>query len=135
MHMNNLNSILLEGNLTRDPELKHSSSGVSYCQFAIATNRYFKQQDEYQQEVSYFEVMTFSRLAETCAEYLRKGRGVRIVGRLKQSRWQSREGKNRSRVEIVAEHVEFKPKAKQQDRPELPGQRTDAQAAELQVPF
>ncbi len=110
--MNNLNSILLEGNLVRDPELNFTAKGTQVCTFSVASNRYFKQDDEMQQEVSYFDVTTWSRLAEVCKEYLTKGRGVRVVGRLKQDRWTNEEGKTRSKVHIIAEHVEFKPKFK-----------------------
>ena len=110
--MNNLNSILLEGNLVRDPELSYTTKGTTVCKFSIAANRYFKQDDELQQEVSYFDITTWSRLAEVCNEYLSKGRGVRVVGRLKQDRWEDAEGKTRSKVHIIAEHVEFKPKFK-----------------------
>ena len=113
--MNNLNSVLLEGNLTRDPELRYTPKGTAVCSFAIATNRYYKQEDELQQEVSYFEITTWMRLAEVCGEYLRKGRGVRVVGRLKQDRWSDPEGQNRSKVYVVAEHVEFRPERKSTD--------------------
>jgi len=115
--MNNLNSVLLEGNLVRDPELNYSSKGTPVCSFSVACNRYFKQDDEVQQEVSYIDITTWSRLAEVCNEYLTKGRGVRVVGRLKQDRWTNNEGKNRSKIHIIAEHVEFKPnfKAKQEE--------------------
>ena len=65
--------------------------------------------------VSYFDVTTWARLAEVCGEYLKKGRGVRVVGRLKQDRWTSPEGQGRSKVSIVAEHVEFKPQLKGKD--------------------
>ena len=78
----------------------------------LASNRYFKQDEETQKEVSFFEVTTWSRLAEVCGEYLKKGRGVRVVGRLKQDRWTSPEGQGRSKISIVAEHVEFKPQLK-----------------------
>ncbi|MBW8003189.1 MAG: single-stranded DNA-binding protein [Planctomycetes bacterium] len=108
--MNNLNSILLEGNLTKDPELLYTSKGTPVCTFPIACNRYFKNDGENVQEVSYFEVTAWSRLAEVCNEYLKKGRGVRIVGRLKQDRWEA-DGATRSKVYIVAEHVEFKPES------------------------
>jgi single-strand DNA-binding protein len=107
--MNSLNSILIEGNLTRDPELRVTPKGTSVCGFSVASNRFYKQDEEYQKEVSFFDVETWARLAETCAEYLEKGRGVRVVGRLKQDRWQDQEGNPRSKVKIVAEHVEFKP--------------------------
>ena len=85
------------------------------CTFALASNRFFKQDDETQKEVSYFDVTTWSRLAEVCGEYLKKGRGVRVVGRLKQDRWTGPEGQARSKVMIVAEHVEFKPNLKGKD--------------------
>lgn len=110
--MNNLNSILIEGNLTRDPELSYTPKGTAVCKFAVACNRQWKQDDEVQKEVSFFDVSAWTRLAEVCGEYLKKGRGVRVVGRLKQDRWTDPDGKPHSRVEIVAEHVEFKPQKK-----------------------
>lgn len=110
--MNNLNSVLVEGNLVRDPELSYTNRGTPVCKFSVACNRYYKQDDELQQEVSFFDITVWSRQAEVCGEYLHKGRGVRIVGRLKQDRWQDASGNNRSRVLIIAEHVEFKPEGK-----------------------
>lgn len=107
--MNNLNSVLLEGNLTRDPELRYTAKGTAVCRFSIACNRSYKQDDQRQEEVSYFDVTTWSRLAEICAEYLVKGRGVRVVGRLKQDRWEDDSGNRRYRIDVIAEHVEFKP--------------------------
>ena len=107
--MNNLNSILIEGNFVRDPEYRATAKGTAICTFTIATNRYFRQGDELQKEVSFFDVETWSRLAESCNTLGRKGRGIRVVGRLKQDRWQDAEGKARSRISIVAEHVEFRP--------------------------
>ena len=113
--MNNLNSILIEGNLVRDPELSYTPKGTAVCKFSVACNRSWKQDDEFQKEVSFFDVSTWTRLAEVCGEYLKKGRGVRVVGRLKQDRWTDPDGKPHSRVQIVAEHVEFKPQLKKQD--------------------
>jgi len=107
--MNNLNSILIEGNLVKDPELSYTPKGTAVCKFAVACNRAYKQDDQLQKEVSYFDVTTWTRLAEVCGEYLKKGRGVRVVGRLKQDRWTDTDGKAHSRVLIMAEHVEFKP--------------------------
>jgi single-strand DNA-binding protein len=112
--MNNLNSVLLEGNLTRDPELRYTAKGTAVCRFAIACNRSYKQEEQRQEEVSYFDVTTWSRLAEICAEYLVKGRGVRVVGRLKQDRWEDDSGNRRSRIEVIAEHVEFKPQRREE---------------------
>ena len=138
--MNNLNSILLEGNLVRDPELNYTTKGTPVCTFSVASNRYFKQDDEMQQEVSYFDITTWSKLAEVCKEYLTKGRGVRVVGRLKQDRWPNEEGKTRSKVHIIAEHVEFKPKFKNnqepgEDQDQEPGQEQDEQGLEEAASF
>ncbi len=107
--MNNLNSILIEGNLVKDPLFKTTPKGTPVCTFALASNRYYKQDNEYAQETSFFDVETWNRLAENCENLGRKGRGVRVVGRLKQDRWNDPEGKMQSRVKIVAEHVEFRP--------------------------
>ncbi len=128
--MNNLNSILLEGNLVKDPELSYSSKGTPVCNFSVASNRYYKQGDETHEEVSYFDITTWSKLAEVCNEYLTKGRGVRIVGRLKQDRWNDQEGKTRSKVHIVAEHVEFKPKFKSKEDPDQEGDPESNQDSE-----
>ena len=106
--MNDLNSVLLEGNLTRDPESTVTKGWTTLCTFSIGVNRQYKIDDEKKEEVSFFEIETWGRLAENCFEYLSKGRGVRVVGRLKQSRWES-DDKSYSKVVIVAEHVEFKP--------------------------
>jgi len=116
--MNNLNSILIEGNLTRDPILSETPKGTSVCNFSLASNRFFKQEEELQKEVSFFDVESWARLAENCGEHLLKGRGVRVVGRLKQDRWQDKEGNPRSKIKIVAEHVEFKPQFKKPDESE-----------------
>ena len=117
--MNSLNSILVEGNLTRDPVFTQTPKGTPVCNFSVASNRYFRagQEEELQKEVSFFDVEVWARVAENCAEYLKKGRGVRIVGRLRQDRWTDGEGKNHSRVKIVGEHVEFRPQPRKQ--PEL----------------
>lgn len=107
--MNSLNSILIEGNLVRDPESKTLPSGNQVCSFAVASDRFYKQNDALEKEVSYFDVEAWSRLGQSCVDNLKKGRGVRVVGRLKQDRWVDGDGKTKSKVKIVAEHVEFKP--------------------------
>ncbi len=113
--MNNLNSIIVEGNLVRDPLLKTIPNGHQVCSFAVASNRFYKQNEQTEKEVSFFEVETWSKLAQTCGEILKKGRGVRVVGRLKQDRWEDAAGKTQTRIKIVAEHVEFKPVFKQDE--------------------
>jgi single-strand DNA-binding protein len=110
--MNNLNSIIIEGNMVRDPLLRSTAKGTSLCTFSIASNRFYKQDSGLENEVSFFDVETWSQLAESCYDLGHKGRGVKVVGRLKQARWNGPDGKPRSRVAIVAEHVEFRPEFK-----------------------
>lgn len=135
--MNSLNSILIEGNLTKDPVVSETPRGTNVCNFRVATNRFYKRDEEMQKEVSYFDVEAWSRLAERCGEYLEKGRGVRVVGRLREDRWTTSDGQPRSRVKIVAEHVEFKPRFKKSeeqgelgDGEQLEDTATEAGAAE-----
>jgi single-strand DNA-binding protein len=109
--MNSLNSIILEGNVIRPPQIQETSKGTPICKLRIAVSRWYKSLNgEVQNEISYFDVDTWGALAKTCSETCENGRGVRVVGRLKQERWQDEStGKNRSRETIVAEHIEFKP--------------------------
>jgi single-strand DNA-binding protein len=110
--MNNLNSILIEGTLTKDPMTRQTTKGTTICNFSLASNRFYKQDTGLEKEVSFFDVETWAKLAESCGNKGKKGRGVRVVGRLKQDRWVGTDGKNHSRIVIVAEHVEFRPEFK-----------------------
>ena len=101
--------MIVEGNLTKDAEFDSTQKGTGFCTFSVATNRYFKSGEEIMHEVSYFDVEAWGKLADTCRGLLTKGSGVRVVGRLKQDRWNSEDGKAKSRVKIVAEHIEAKP--------------------------
>lgn len=108
--MNNLNSILLEGNLVRDPELRYTPKGTPTCTLVVSSVRTYKLEGKRHEEVSFIEAVTAGKLATVCAEHLTKGRGVRVVGRIKQERWEDSEGNARAKVVIVAEHVEFQPR-------------------------
>ena len=112
--MNNLNSILIEGNMVREPLFRTTPKGTPVCTFSLASNRFFRQDTGLEKEVSFFDVETWAKLAETCNNLGKKGRGVRVVGRLKQDRWTGNDGKPRSRISIVAEHVEFRPEARKE---------------------
>jgi single-strand DNA-binding protein len=107
--MHNLNSLIIEGNLVRDPLLRSTPKGTPLCTFTLASNRFRKQESGYDEEVSFFDVESWSKLAQQCYDQGCKGRGVRVVGRLKQDRWTGPDGQSRSRITIVAEHVEFRP--------------------------
>ena len=100
--MNNLNSILIEGNLVKDPVLRSTPNGTPVCLFSVATNRFFKQNDELQKEVSYFDIESWAATAQTCGSTLTKGRGVRVVGRLKQDRWNDENGAPKVEFEVNA---------------------------------
>jgi len=110
--MNNLNSILIEGNIVKEPLYRTTPKGTPVCTFSLASNRFFKQDSGLEKEVSFFDVETWAKLADTCNNLGKKGRGVRVVGRLKQDRWTGNDGKQKSRISIVAEHVEFRPEVK-----------------------
>jgi len=107
--LNNLNSIIIEGDLIADPILEKKDAGSPKCTFTVASNRYFKGNDQIEKEVSYFLVVAHSKLGQICWETAKKGRRLRIIGRLKQYRWTDDEGKDQSQIKVVAEHVEFKP--------------------------
>jgi single-strand DNA-binding protein len=127
--VNSLNSVLIEGNLTRDPVLRETPKGTAVCDFAVASNRFYRMDDELQKEVSFFDVESWAKVAQRCGNELEKGRGVRVIGRLKQNRWVNDDGQSRSRVIIVAEHVEFKPQFAGKD--EKKEEEADAGQTEL----
>ncbi len=113
--MNPINSIIIEGNLTRDPEYSQTPKGTPVCTLSLASNRSYRLQDEQKREVYFFSVEVWANLADVCNQYLAKGRGIRVIGRLKQDRWQGTDGGNREKVKIVAEHVEFMPRPKKKE--------------------
>ena len=106
--MNNLNSVLIEGNLVKDVQTRSTTKGTNVCTFPIATNRYYRQETGMEKEVSFFNVEAWGKLAESAERQGNKGRGIRVVGRLKQDRWTGTDGKPQSKIVIVAEHIEFR---------------------------
>lgn len=110
--MKNLNSIILEGNCVREPNVSITAKGTAICNFSIASHRTYKIGETFEQEVSFFDIEAWGKLAERVSQQCKKGRGVRVVGRLKQNRWEDTDGKKNSKIRIVAEHVEFKPEPK-----------------------
>lgn len=109
--MNQLNSLIIEGNVARQAELLEPTAGFKVCKFPVAVDRWYKNRNgEGVTEVSFFDVETYGKMAEICEKQSLKGRGIRVVGRLKQDRWKDAEGKYQSKIFVVAEHVEFKPK-------------------------
>ncbi|MDP3889159.1 MAG: single-stranded DNA-binding protein [bacterium] len=103
------NRIILIGNLTRDPEYKQLTSGQAVCRLGLATNRQFKnrQTGNLIQEVCYIDIDVWGAQAESCHQYLQKGRGVLIEGRLKFDTWEDANGQTRSKHSVVADRVVF----------------------------
>ncbi len=108
--MTSFNKVILLGNLTRDPEVRYTPNGIAVASFAIAVNRKYKQGDETKEEVSYIDIVVFGKQAESCGQYISKGDSVLIDGRLQQRRWETEDGQKRSKVEVVAQSVNFMPK-------------------------
>ncbi|MCF0236953.1 MAG: single-stranded DNA-binding protein [Sphaerochaetaceae bacterium] len=107
--MNNLNNVILEGKLTRDPDLIQLTANNVGCRLSIANNRYFlNKSSEWKQETSFFIVNVYGKVADSCLKFLKKGRGIRVVGRLKQERWKDN-GIPKDNISVIAEHIEFQP--------------------------
>ncbi len=100
-----LNKALLIGRLTRDPVIRYLPSGTPVAEFALVWNRRFKSGEEWKEESHFFDIKAFGALAENLATRLSKGYMVVVEGRLSQERWTGQDGKNYSKVRIVADSV------------------------------
>jgi len=111
--MNDINQILLEGRLVRDPNAKRLESGAVVCTFSVASNSYYYDKANAQrvEKTLFMLIETWGNVAESCIKYLTKGSGVRVAGSLKQSRWDGEHGVKMKRTVILADHVEFAPRA------------------------
>lgn len=107
--MASYNRVVLIGNLTRDPEYKQLTSGQAVCRLGLAVNRQFKnrQTGNLVQEVCYIDVDVWGAQAESCRQYLQKGRAVLVEGRLKLDSWEDANGQSRNKHSIVADRVVF----------------------------
>jgi single-strand DNA-binding protein len=105
--MTDVNQIVVIGNLTRDMELAFMQNGTAVGRVSIAVNRSWKKGTEYVDEVSYFDVSIFGKMAEGLRQYLLKGKKISVVGYLKQERWKDINGNARSKVSIIAENIQL----------------------------
>ncbi|GKS65042.1 single-stranded DNA-binding protein [Nitrospira sp.] len=108
--MAGFNKVILMGNLTRNPELRYTPNGTPVASFGLAVSRRFKQGEDLKEEVCFVDIVVFGRQAEHCGQYLSKGNGAIIEGRLQQRRWETEDGQKRSKHEVVAQTVTFMPK-------------------------
>jgi single-strand DNA-binding protein len=106
--MANLNTVILAGRLTRDPEVRHLAGDKTVGSFGLAINRRFKGADgALKEEVTFVDIEVWGRQAEIAEQYLRKGSGVFVDGRLKLDAWEDKDGKKHQRLKVVAESVQF----------------------------
>jgi single-strand DNA-binding protein len=103
--------VILIGRLTKDPELRYTPKGTPVSSFSLAVNYRYKQADEMKDETTFIDIVVFGKVAEFCGQYLNKGTAVIVDGRLQQRRWES-EGQQRSKIEVVAQSVNFLPGSK-----------------------
>lgn len=116
------NKIILIGNLTRDPEIRYTPSGVPVATVPIAVNSRYRQGEELKEETLFIDAIVFGKQAETCTQYLNKGRMVLVEGRLRERRWEY-EGQKKHRFEVIANNIKFFPKkepAQVEELTELP---------------
>ena len=107
-----LNKAIVIGNLTRDPEIKSLPSGIQVCSFSLATNRVWKDKNGAKQEsADYHNIVVFGRQAETAGQFLRKGASALVEGRMQTRSWDAADGTKKYRTEIVADRVQFGPRA------------------------
>ena len=112
--MPNLNKVMLIGNLTRDPELRYTPKGTAVADIALAINRVWNNdQGQKQEETTFVDITLWGRQAELAQQYLSKGRGVYIEGRLQMDTWDDKEtGKKRSKLKVIGENLQFMPDGK-----------------------
>ncbi len=102
-----INNVLLIGRLTKDPEIRYTKSGLAVCPFSIAVNGKAKRDESSDNEVSFFDIVSFGPTAENCHKYLQKGRQVAVGGYLRQNRWEDQNGQKRYKIEIIADKIQF----------------------------
>ena len=132
----NINRVVLTGNLTRDPELRSTPEGLSICKLGIAVNTRRKNgaTGTWEEKPNYFRVTVFGRQAESCSQFLRKGRPVAIDGRLEWSTWES-EGQKRESIDIIADTVQFLGGRDEVGNGNGNGYSSSVRAAESDVPI
>ena len=113
-----MNKLTIIGNLTRDPELRTTSAGVSVCSFTVAVNRRNRNQNG-QAEADFFRVSAWRERGETCAKYLTKGKKVCVIGPVSVKTYQANDGTTKASLEVTADDVEFLSARDQENAPEV----------------
>lgn len=113
-----INNVFVIGHLTKDSEVKYTTSGTAKMDLSIAVNRSVKENGEWTQRASYFDIEYWGKRAESINQYLHKGKQIGVAGYLDQKRWTTPEGQNRSKIVIVAMDIELLGGDKQEGHPQ-----------------
>ncbi len=105
--MGEYNKVILLGNLTRDPDLRYTPNGLPVCEFPLAVHHRYRLHEELKEEVCFIDIVASGKVAERSKSFLQKGAQVLVDGRLSQKRWETAEGKPRSKYEVIATTVQF----------------------------
>lgn len=111
----NTNIVVIEGRLTRDPSYNKTANGKSICKFSLANNRYYYSENELKNEVSFFDFVSFGRLADRAAVNLHKGRHILINGEIRQDTYITKTGEKKQKIYIVALDVKYLDKKNMQE--------------------
>lgn len=134
--MSDLNHVTLIGRLTRDAETKYTGGGMAIASMSIAVNRRVKKGDQWTEEASFFDVALFGKTAEALNKYLTKGKQIAVEGELKQDRWTTADGQNRSKVVINANSIQLLGVGDRQESQQAPAAYTaPAESFADDVPF
>ncbi|MBN3033151.1 MAG: single-stranded DNA-binding protein [Candidatus Saganbacteria bacterium] len=139
------NKAFLIGNLTRDPELRYTTSGIPVARFAIAVNRFRRKseaaagEETRQQDVDFINIVAWRRLAEICGEYLKKGRPVAVEGRLQIRSYTGKDGQKKTMAEVVADNMQMlggkRDESAESRKPIAESGTQEAETADDEIPF
>ena len=134
--MRSINKVIIIGNLTRDPEMRQTPNGQNVTTFGIATNReWMTRENERKSSAEFHECVAWAKLAEICANYLKKGHLVYVEGYLKTRSWDSPEGVKKFKTEIVVQDMIMLEKKKSEDETDyVPGGQDEAEGSQSQLP-
>lgn len=134
--MKSVNMVILMGNMTRDAELRYTPNGKAVASFGLAINRTYKDAaGERKEEVDFFDVVAWGKLAEIISQYGGKGQGVHVSGRLQNRNWEGQDGTKRNKTEIIATDISLvggRGGGSSTYRPDAPAEGTDKPAPEAE---
>ncbi len=132
--MKSVNMVILMGNMTRDAELRYTPNGKAVASFGLAINRTYKDAaGERKEEVDFFDVVAWGKLAEIISQYGGKGQGVHVTGRLQNRNWEAQDGTKRNKTEVVATDISLVGSPKGSGKTPVAAEGTDKPAPEVET--